>query len=574
MTRPELPDNVTLYTDTEQFFSRVINEENTLGDAVISFEMTDEGSLKVYVTGGQSPIRFLKLRWRYYWNGAYRFLGDAWERGYGDLEWRGLSAGRFMPWYFCASNEYEGMDPDRTEHRCFGVKTGPNALCFWQADGAGVTLFMDLRNGGRGAWLEGRRLMAANVVRCAYGHCRAFEALKLFLKDLAKRPVFPDFPVYGSNNWYYAYGVSTQEEILKDTDYLVSLTEGLQNRPFMVIDDCWQEDHVADGYNGGPWTQGNQYFPDMKGLAAQIAAKGVRPGIWVRLLQNHDPAIPAECRLLPHYARQEHTAVSELADQDQAERLRLQEASDLLDPTHPAAMEQIRSDVRRICEWGYKLIKHDFSTYDLFGRWGWNMHPLMTADGWHFYDRTLTSAEVVKLFYSNIFEVCKEYGTLVLGCNTIGHLGVGLMHLNRTGEDTSGRCWENTRRHGINTLAFRLPQHKVFYDVDADCVGIDGSIDWKLNRQWAILLAESGTPFFVSVKPGVLNRSEKQELSDLMKTASRQKVHLIPEDWMNTDCPAVWLDEDNGVMRDFQWYEKTGVEFDPDAFRSTPYLSK
>ena len=39
-------------------------------------------------------------------------------------------------------------------------------------------------------------------------------------------PIFPEFPVYGSNNWYYAYGDSSEEEILSDTDYILKLTEG------------------------------------------------------------------------------------------------------------------------------------------------------------------------------------------------------------------------------------------------------------------------------------------------------------------------------------------------------------
>ena len=56
------------------------------------------------------------------------------------------------------------------------------------------------------------------------------------------------------------------------------------------------------------------------------------------------------------------------------------------------------------------------------------------------------------------------------GCNTIGHLSVGLFDASRTGDDVSGREWERTRRMGVNTLAYRLPQHKTFFQLDADCV--------------------------------------------------------------------------------------------------------
>lgn len=60
----------------------------------------------------------------------------------------------------------------------------------------------------------------------------------------------------------------------------------------MVIDDCWQEHHRLDEYNGGPWRKGNEKFPDMAELAARIKEKGARAGIWVRLLLNEDEKFP------------------------------------------------------------------------------------------------------------------------------------------------------------------------------------------------------------------------------------------------------------------------------------------
>ena len=80
---------------------------------------------------------------------------------------------------------------------------------------------------------------------------------------------------------------------------------------------------------------------------------------------------------------------------------------------------------------------------------------------------------------------------------------------------------------------------------DADCVGITGSIPWSLNRQWADVVAESGTSLFVSAKPGVLTAEENEELHQIMLKASRQDHHKIPLDWEETDCPEVWGDEGN-----------------------------
>ena len=64
-----------------------------------------------------------------------RVLGDAWERGYADLEWRSPDGTVNMPWYFFAW--------DGTVNHCYGVKTGPNALCFWQFDGNQAVLTLD-----------------------------------------------------------------------------------------------------------------------------------------------------------------------------------------------------------------------------------------------------------------------------------------------------------------------------------------------------------------------------------------------------------------------------------------------
>jgi alpha-galactosidase len=343
-----------------------------------------------------------------------------------------------------------------------------------------------------------------------------------------------DFPVYGSNNWYYAYGDSSEEEILSDTDYILKLTEGVKNPPFMVIDDCWQEHHRLDEYNGGPWTKGNSKFPDMKGLAQKLVEKGVRPGIWVRLLLNEDEAIPDEWRI---------------------------SYNDCLDPSHPDALAYIRKDIERICDWGFTLIKHDFSTFDLFGKWGFEANLRdNTMEKWHFYDQGKTSAEIVKMLYQEVYDASRSNNAIIIGCNTIGHLGAGLMHLNRTGDDTSGRIWERTKRMGVNTLAFRLPQHNTFYHIDADCVGIFGKIPWDKNLQWADLLAKSGTPLFVSAMPGALNPEEFEELHQIMLIASEQKEHFVPLDWEETDCPEIW--GENGETVTYDWYDDEGPTMD------------
>lgn len=535
------PDFIELTTETKTVTAKWENDDYNLDDINVNLNQDNE-HLAIFLTTQTSKVKWIKLRWNNLsWDKNVRFLGDAWERGYGDMEWKGMNPNRFMPWYFCAKSEAKSV--------CYGVKVRPSAMCFWQVDSLGMTLFLDVRCGGSGVNLKGRVIKLADVIACEMRDCTSFEAMQEFCGQMCEDPILPKYPVYGSNNWYYAYGKSSESEILADCDYILNLTKDIENKPYMVIDDCWQEHHRLNEYNGGPWTKGNEKFSDMKALAEKLVQKGVRPGIWVRLLLNEDENIKNEWRL---------------------------SHNNCIDPTNPEALNYIKEDIKRICNWGYTLIKHDFSTFDLFGKWGFQMSPLVTDDGWHFYDDSLTSAEVVKLLYKAILDASVEASNgeaLILGCNTIGHLGAGYMHINRTGDDTSGVIWERTRFMGVNTLAFRLPQHGKFYEIDADCVGIDGGISWSMNKQWADVLAKSGTPLFISVRPNILDETEKQELHEILKVASKQEYHVIPVDWEETTCPEHWQDKDHDIDCKYQWFEETGLKFNPNSIRYQTFLA-
>lgn len=128
--------------------------------------------------------------------------------------------------------------------------------------------------------------------------------------------------------------------------------------------------------------------------------------------------------------------------------------------------------------------------------------------------------------------------------------------MNRTGDDTSGKSWHRTRMMGVNTLAFRLPQHRIFFDVDADCVGVMGNIPWSFNRQWADLIVKSGTSFFASVKPGVMTNEEEKEYEQLLSEASEAKNRYIPMDWENNITPQTWQDGEKQVV--YHWYAEMG----------------
>lgn len=495
----------------------------SLGDAQVECRVEAEG-LEVLVRGGAAPLRYLVLRWTGVVR-ATRFLGDHWERAYGDLEWRGLVPERVMPWYVVAS--------DGRHTTACGVQTGAAALAAWQVDGHGVSLLLDLRAGGVGAVLTGRELAAARILTQTSDQ-RPFVVAQAFCRRLCPRPRLPDGPIYGGNNWYHAYGRSCQAEAVAEARRVAGWAPAGGPRPYMVMDDGWQvgTDHW------GPWDRGNERFPDLPGLAGAMREAGCRPGLWIRPLTADPDDPPGLCldpvRICPTSPWKPRVP--------------------LLDPWQPAVQERLAQRIRRLAGWGFELIKHDYTTYDLCGHWGMEMRLFPAADGWAPADRCRTTAEVLRQTYATIQAAAGS--AVVLACNVVGHLAAGLAEVQRTGDDTSGRDWERTRRMGINALAFRMPQHGAFFAVDADCVGLTREIPWHLNRQWLDLLARSGTPLFVSADPAALDATIERHLAEAFAQAVRSRPPAEPLDWDATVCPTRWRLDGQEVLYD--WYGPDG----------------
>jgi len=466
------------------------------------------------------------LRWRRARSSAALVLGDAWERSYGDLGWQSsVRAEQVHPWMVLVHDEQGTWGA--------GVDVRAGAFAGWSVDPAGVSLWLDVRAGADPVALADRQLPAATVrwvagdgpfaVQCALAAALCSDAL-------------PVGPLVGANNWYYAYGRDFDADaVVRDARLVADLARDHPVRPFGVVDDGWSVDGTADGRlsSGGPWDSGREgSFADMAEVAGRIAAEGVRPGIWFRPLQS---------RIAPG-----------------AGALRPWEDGWALDPSHPATLDTVAADVRRIRDWGFELIKHDFSTFEALGRWGFEMGSRPAAEDLHVHDRGRSTAEVLVDLYRTINEAAGD--AIVLACNVVGHLAAGLAHAQRTGDDTSGRVWERTRRMGVNTLAFRLAQHRRFFTVDADCVASTPGTDWGKNRQFLDLVARSGTALFVSVDPATRTDAVDADLSAALRLAldGGQPGGVEPVDWLHNPTPATW--RSGGRTRTYDWLGPTGAD--------------
>ncbi|HEX4681514.1 MAG TPA: hypothetical protein VH277_02325, partial [Gemmatimonadaceae bacterium] len=444
------PDTVYAETSAGGRTLRPESDDRFAGDdGILVATRVDAGALRVSLTSPGTAIKRLHLRWRGDLTASRLFLGDAWERAYGDLEWRAWVPDRVLPWYFLT---YDG-----TLTHAYGVRTGPSAFCFWQADSHGISLWTDVRSGSAGVALGDRTLDICDVV-CRAGRAgeSSFAALHAFCRAMCPSPRLPSRPVFGSNDWYWAYGKNSADTVRGDVQHIVELSPDGDNRPFAVIDDGWQPVRGAARSDVGTWDRGNEKFPDMPGLAAEMRRSGARPGIWIRPLQ---------------------------APADAPDAWRLPRDRSLLDPSVPDVRQKVADDIARLHQWGFELIKHDYTTFDVLGRWGYQMGSAMTRDGWTFATGpSRTTAEVISDLYSAIRRAAS--GSVIIGCNTVSHLSAGQFEICRIGDDTSGTEWARTRKMGVNTLAFRGAQHGAFYVADADCVGVTNAVPWSLTRQW------------------------------------------------------------------------------------------
>ena len=491
----------------------------------VKFEyVVGESSAKVVIYPSGSPVKFLKLRFRGDLSFVEKVYGDTWERaGTGCfLDWRSVMNARMLPWFCYLKGEDKTM--------CYGVKTGADCFASWLVDMHGVTLFLNLTNGNDGTDLK-EPIVACEIVQLEGEKGEdVYKVAKRFSYLLCDSPVLPKEPIFGVNNWYWAYGNISFDSVMQETDYLMQMCQGAKHRPYMIIDDGWQlnRTHTENAYIGGPWLP-NKLFGDMAKTADAIHQKGAKAGIWFRPLLTRGE-VPKDAVLVKR-------------DDD----------SVILDPSHPYTLEMVKKDAQTLRSWGFELIKHDFSTMDFFG-----IDPL-SAENCNYnlyfrskspFDKTKTNATIIKNLYKAVQEGVGEAD--VIGCNAISHLCAGIHSTYRTGNDTSGRSFEWTRRLGVNSM-MRLPLNDTCYRADPDCAAFTESVDASVNLDYLEMCALTGVTTLASVTPEILSESEMKRINEIFLIADKDENRYGIQNYDKNANPNAFVSEDGKTKRVYDW---------------------
>ncbi len=514
------PDSVLGATENSPFRFEEANCKEK--ECPVKYEyILKKNSAKIIVYPSGAPVKYLRLRFRGDLSFVDKVYGDQWERsGIGAyVEWRSVMASRVLPWYcYLIGNR---------QTACYGVKTGADCFAFWQVDTHGVTLFLNLKSGEDGVDLK-EPLVACEVVQRfgAEGE-DCYQVAVAFSKQMCEKPILPREPIFGVNNWYWAYGDISHESVMKETDYLLKMCQGTKHRPYMILDDGWQMNRPKQAkYIGGPWFP-NEKFKDMAKTAREIHAKGAKTGLWFRPLLTLGP-VPEEAELA------------------------WENGGCILDPSHPYTLERVKEDAKRMHDWGYDLIKHDFSTIDAFGG-GLSSESRTYAlcnSNRKFFDKSKTSATVMKNLYKAIQEGAGD--SEVIGCNVIGHLSAGIHSSQRVGADTSGRSFEWTRRDGINCV-MRLPQNDTFFNVDPDCAAFTEKVSAEANLDFLEMCALTGMATLASVTPETLTQSELNRINQIFKIADENQCRYQIINYDKNANPEEFISSDGKQIRRFNW---------------------
>lgn len=269
----------------------------------------------------------------------------------------------------------------------------------------------------------------------------------------------------GWNTWDYYRWTVTEEEVLKNAEFVARDPVLSRYVKRIIVDDGWQ-------YCYGEW-EANPLFPHgMKFLADRLADMGFEPGLWFA-----PTMIEPHCRLAQLHG--ELMAMSAAGQPCLAAGTGGRQCF-VLDPTLPEVQRLLRDLFARYAEMGYKYFKLDFMAATLAAA--------------RFHDATVSRTEIPRLIVQAAHAGCAGRAH-ILGCNYYYCGGNEFVDSVRICTDIHAR-WESIRINAVSAAA-QFHHNGVLWQADPDFAlarGPETSDDpemHRLNPCWTSILPDS-----------------------------------------------------------------------------------
>jgi Melibiase len=348
------------------------------------------------------------------------------------------------------------------------------------------------------------------------------------------------FPA-GWNSWDYYRWTISEEEVLKNAEFIANDPVLSKYVKRIILDDGWQ-------YCYGEW-EANHYFPNgMKYLAEKLTELGFEPGLWFAptIVEPHSPIAQMDYDML---------ACSEGGQPCFAYEC-MGRKGFLLDPTQEKVDKHLRKIFSDYADMGYKYFKLDFMGQTLKAK--------------KFADPMIPHSEIARLIVKSVYEEVSDRA-VVLGCNYQFKGGTDYVDAVRVGGDIHAR-WEAIKSNTVSVAA-RFWTNRRLWINDPDfalCRALDTSDEKDINRLQPALVGvspedhdpEAGAFMQVDIKRaqseillsivmaagGAVNLSDKMYMLnesglDLARRIVSAEVGdtAIPLDLFKSDLPAHWL---------------------------------
>ena len=264
---------------------------------------------------------------------------------------------------------------------------------------------------------------------------------------------FSKAPECGWNSWDYYRWTITEDEVMKNAEFIASDPVLRRHVKRIIIDDGWQ-------YCYGEW-EANPNFPGgMKKLADRIRKLGFKPGLWLApsIVEPHARIAQLDYDML---------ACSEGGQPCLGYRC-MERYGFLLDPTVEKSRKFLTDLFDRYAGMGYEYFKLDFLG--------------STMEARRFRDRTVPRCRILPLLMESILRGVAGRAE-ILGCNYPFYIGNRPVNSVRVGSDIHSR-WQNIR-YNTPSVAGLFWANKRLWINDPDfalCRSLETSGDPDIQR--------------------------------------------------------------------------------------------